>query len=127
MTTTTTSSSPDMGMLEELADEYATLAAEHETISARMEDIRKAFRSLAVGHTHDVGPLTVTVSRNARLNTRALAASYPESEAPELYSSKIDTGRVREHLDEDMLEDFTTEADPKVTIKVTGEAQGAAA
>lgn len=128
---TPTDQQPDISLLEELADEYTHLAAEHERITARMDEIRKHFRALPASHTHDVGPLAITVSRNTRLDTSALARTYPAETHPELYTSKIDTTRAREVFDEDMLEDFTSEGAPKVTVKVTGdpagETQGAAA
>lgn len=121
---TPTTQQPDIAHLEELADEYTHLAAEHERITARMEELKAHFRALPAGHTHDIGPLAITVSRNARLNTRALARTYPPETHPELYASKIDTTRAREVFDEDMLEDFTSEGAAKVTVKVTGDPQG---
>lgn len=117
MTTTTTQpAATDPRLIEELAEEYATLAADIEPKQARMEELKKQFRVLERG-THDIGGLAITVSRNVRLNTKALAEAYPQAENPELYATKIDTAAVREHLDPDMVEDFISEGDAKVSVK----------
>lgn len=117
MTTTTTSQpATDPRLIEELAEEYAALAADIEPKQARLEELKKQFRALQRG-THDIGGLAITVSRNVRLNTKALAEAYPEASNPELYVTKIDTAAVREHLDPDMVEDFSSESEPKVSVK----------
>lgn len=112
----TTQTEPQL--IEELAEEYAALAAEVEPKQARMDDIRKHFRALDRG-THDLGGLVISVSANRRLNTKALAEAYPASEHGELYKQAIDTKAAREHLGEDMIEDFTSESENKVSVKVS--------
>ena len=114
MSTTTTT---DPQLLEELADEYAQLHADIEPKQARLEEIKKQFRELGRG-THDIADLVITVSRNARLNTKALEAAYPAAEHAELYKSTIDTKAAREHLGEDMIQDFSTEGENKISVKV---------
>jgi len=110
-------STPNPLFLEELAEEYATIQAQVEPLVARQDEIKKHFRQLSRG-THDIGGLAVTVSRNARLNTSALSKTYTPDTSPELYETKISTALVREHLDEEMIDGFTTEGDPKVSVKL---------
>lgn len=115
-TTQTTQPAADPRLIEELAEEYEALQADIEPKQARMEELKKQFRALPRG-THDLGGLAIMVSRNVRLNTKALAEAYPQAENPELYATKIDTAAVREHLDPDMVEDFASEGEPKVSVK----------
>lgn len=114
---TAASTSPDPRLIEELAEEYATLAADIEPKQARMEELKKQFRQLPKG-THDLAGLAVTVSANRRLNTKALEEAYPASEHGELYKQAIDTKAAREHLGEEMIEDFTVESENKVSVRV---------
>lgn len=112
----TTQTEPQL--IEELAEEYADLAADIEPKQARLEELKKQFRALQRG-THDIGGLVISVSANRRLNTKALESAYPASEHPELYKHSIDTKAAREHLGEEMVEDFTVESENKVSVRVT--------
>jgi hypothetical protein len=103
---TTTTTDLDTHRLEQLVLERTKVAADRDALAAALAD----------GHT-DVGDYQVTVTRPQRLNTAALEAAFPVTKHPHLYTAKIDTAAVKEHLAPTDLAQYKTAGAATVRVK----------
>ena len=103
-------------MYADLVRELLDIRSQMEPLEARAKDIEKTLRGAPKG-THYLGGGVVTVSTNARLDTKALAAQYPPDQYPQLYTQTLDTDAVKKAFAPNVLESFKVEGDPRLTVK----------
>lgn len=81
-----------------LAHERADLVARKAAIEASIKSIDEEIEARAGNEEFRDGAIRVFVQANERVNYKALAADYPEAEHPDLYSSSIDTAKVKQEF-----------------------------
>lgn len=103
--------------INDLVREYANLQADADPILARMEEIKKTLRFDLTYGTHKIAGLSVSVARNSRLSASAFADAYPVMKYPNLYKPAPDSAAIKENLAPTEIKKYTTEGDPRVSIK----------
>lgn len=104
--------------IEMLAAEEVDLAERAALISARRDEIRQTLReALSVG-THQAGEYKVIVRAGARrVDTSAVAKTYPVEARPELYRQTVDLSAVRRHIAPADLEACTIVSPATVSVQ----------
>ena len=116
MTTTTTTTLGEQ--LAPLAARLAQLQEAADLLAQQIDDVKAQIRDTVPGpDNYAAGPLTVQVQTNGRLDTKAIAAKYPPTQHPELYSQTVDVRRVRQQLAPVDLEALTAYGTPKVVLR----------
>lgn len=103
--------------IQDLVREYATLQADAEPILARMDEIKKTFKFDLDFGTHKIAGLSVGIAHNSRLSASAFEAAYPVMKYPNLYKPAPNSTAIKENLSPAEIKKYTTEGDPRVTVK----------
>lgn len=101
---------------DDLVHEYITLEYERAPIEARMNEIKKVLRDLDYG-SHQIAGATVSVSRNARLDSKKFADMFPIEQFPNLWKTAPDTTALRQTQPPAVVEALQSVGEPRITIK----------
>lgn len=103
--------------LAPLAAQLAAIQEAREVLTAREADVKAAILELCPGPDRYVaGDHLLYVSVASRIDFAAVAAKYPASSYPELYSLVPDTKKVRHHLAPSDVEYVSKPGTPSVRL-----------
>lgn len=102
--------------LDIVVDEYLALKTEIDTRNSRLKELRdQILTTLPDGGT--VGDHKVTVSRPKSVDWAKVEASFPADVYPQIYGQALDRDAVKNFVAPAVLNDYTTEGSPRVTVK----------
>lgn len=97
-----------------LADELEEVRAKAKALREREAELTAELRDMVPGDG-TFGPVTVSTPRT--LDADAVAAAYPATTHPYLYSLKVDTAKAKAHLSAEVLDGLTKPGTPRVSVK----------
>lgn len=101
---------------DDLVHEYIQLDYELKPIQARMDEIKKVLRDLPTG-AHEIAGARVTIARNARLDAKKFAETFPQDQYPNLWKSAPDSAELKRTQPPAVIEALQTTGEPRVSIK----------
>lgn len=101
--------------LKPIADELEETRAKIKALQAREKELTLEARALVDNVDGTYGPVNITTPRT--LDKDALAAAYPVTTHPFIWTLQVDPAKAKAHLDESTLDRFKTTGTPRVSVK----------
>ncbi|WP_054953061.1 hypothetical protein [Flaviflexus massiliensis] len=104
-----------MNPINEIVAEYAALKAQADRDQKRLKELRAQILNV-LPDGGSAGEYQVNVSRPKTMDWAKVEAAFPASAYPQIWTA-LDRDAVKDHVAPAILDTFTTEGSPRMTVK----------